>query len=947
MKDRGMCGYAGWVDPISRGNSDNGSAPTYGDAPAVASRAGGVGKLVRLLKLGVAVPALAFGGHAFAQSTDVSGSNQAETNSDDSKAKSDDIVVTGTLIRGQAPTGQEVKVIGSEQIARIGAANTSQLLSVLPQDAAFNSRPQVGSYGQYQSINTPLLRQLGNNSTASSATLLLLDGMRLPGMGILQTTADIDAIAPGAIERLDVVTDGGSATYGADAVGGVLNIVTRKRFDGVEMNGHFGGAADFKQYDVGGTVGKTWSNGSIWVSYQYAHHDLVRNSDRDYINHLDYTKGAPYPPFDNHCAPGNYVVSALDFTTFTFNTTIFPIANGAPVFGANPVANRCDTDKHSTFFPSETRHSVMAGFDVDLSSSISFDVKAFYVHRLAITDGGDSGAGAQYEVQLPTSIPPILTNTVYGNISPTFGYHNYGRTTLDSWSVRPRITAKLGHDWQATAFLNVGSGYSEFSQRTLDPAALTAATAAGDFNPYTGLFANTPSGQAAQDYQRNYFTFSSGKDEITNARAVIDGPLFKMPGGDVRIAFGGEWLHERFTQRNALGELDQLVAVPHSADRSVDALFGELSVPLVGEGNRFAGIYALTLSAAGRYDHYSDFGGVFDPKFGISLKPVSWWTLRGTWSKSFQAPSLASTASALPPGVVAVPAVAFGGNPAFPDTNGKTILLLYPGGGVGLKPQKATTWEIGTDFRPNFLPGFSASVTYYNVKFKDQITSTAFFLPSFYQLYPNSYIMNDGTLTSQQISQYISSAYNASAVAQYVSNPSSVYALEDARQQNLAATKTSGIDFKVDYEHATGFGSIFGSVGGTYILTYNQQATPTSPVEDWRANQTIRLRTTATLGATVGNFLGQATWNRTGGFPVAPTTADDFQSHVGAFNVVNLAFQYTFPKDGVLHGTKLTLNVDNVFDQVPPYYRTGGAGGNGYYGFTLGRLAQIGFNTKF
>ena len=848
-----------------------------------------------------------------------------------------EVVVTGTLIRGVAPTGAVLTTVTNADIVKLGAVDTSQLLGALPQDSAFNNRPQVGSFGAFQTVNAPLLRYLGGGSSGSNSTLLLLDGVRLPGMGVQQTSADIDAITSGALQRVDVVPDGGSATYGADAVGGVVNLITRRSFDGLEVGGHFGGADDYKQWDVHATAGKNFDKGSAWISYDYTHHGLLLNSDRDYTHNLNYT-ARPFTGANLTCNPGN----------FTSGFTVYPIANGAPVVGP---PNTCDNSQATTFFPEESRHSVLGGFDYDLANWLKFDLRGYYMHRDATNDGGPN----VYSGVPATSVlagAPVSGSAAGIFTDPEFA-HMYGHTTTKTWGVIPRLKAQLGHDWQLDAFLNVAEGDARAQSQTAGGNApvLAADAANGTFDPLTGAFATTAAGQAAKAEQANYYGFSSGKDQIVNTRAVFDGPLFTLPGGDVRAALGGEYMHEKFTQRNGNAELGDFESIlPNSVSRKVASAFGELSIPIVGENNHIAGIDSLTFSAAGRYDHYSDFGGTFDPKFALNWNPVSWWTLRGNWGKSFQAPSLASTAGAIPPGVVAFPAGIFGANPAFPDTAGKTVLLLFPGGGVDLQPQKAKTWEVGTDITPPAIPGLKAHFTYYNINFKNQIANPAFYTASFYSLYPNSYIMNtpSAPLTTAQIQQYIGAAFNAAQVAQYVNNPSSVYALENGLQQNLAATSTSGLDFSLDYQHPTDFGSIFAGFAGTYILTFDTRATPTSVVQDLDANSVARLRLSTTVGAQVGNLYARATWNRSGGYKIPANAGNAFQSNVAPFNVVNLAFVYT-PKatNGALEGTTFSLNIDNITDAKPPYYNGTNGGGSGFAGFTLGRFAQLGVTKKF
>ena len=890
------------------------------------------------LRCSAALPALLIAGTALAQDA---------VPADADRADNSDIVVTGTLIRGQAPTGSDLKAVTAEDISQLGVSDTSQLLGSIPSDSNFNSRPQVGSFGQYQTVNAPILRYLGGGASGSNSTLLLLNGHRLPGMGVTQTSADIDAIPRSAIERIDLVPDGGSATYGADAVGGVVNLVTRKRYDGLEVGGHFGKAADYTQWDVDVLAGKKWDNGSLWATYNYAHHSLIRNIDRDYSRDIDYSTNPPSFKSLN-CSPGNYQAGGLVIGPqypggFAFlPITNYPIINGAPVTGA---ANRCDASDNGTFLPEESRHSAMAGLDVDLSDSINFNVTAFYTNRQSRSDGGPVA------YNLTSAYPGLPNGTVYGNLRPTFGQNNYGYTSLETWGVTPQFTVKLGRDWQVVASYNYGEGFAKFYSNGIDQSALQAQANNGAFNAFAGLFASTPAGQTALAYQSAYRSLSSGKDQISNGRVVADGPLFALPGGDVRAAIGGEIYNERFTQRNGSAIETNLQSIlPYSASRTVKSAFGELSIPLFSEDNSAPGFHSLTLSAAGRYDNYSDFGGTFNPKFGITWKPTSWWTLRGNWGKSYQAPSLSSKAEVIPTALQVFPANTFG---ASGNTAGKFILLLYPGGGVNLQPQKATTWQIGTDFKPEFIPGLSASMTYYNIDFRDRIAFPSFFTPAFYNLFPNSYILNTAAnpLTAAQIQSYVSSVsptlLAAANIQTYLNDPSKVYALENGLSQNLSRVKTSGLDFSVDYQHTTGFGSVFAGVAGTYILSYEGQASVASPVQGLDANQVIRWRTSTVVGATVGDFLGRLTWNRTGGYEIPPTAMNNNQSRVAPFNIFNLALQYAPKADGYMHDVTFTLNVDNLFDTDPPVLNGSNGGAFGYSGFTLGRFVQLGVRKKF
>jgi iron complex outermembrane receptor protein len=849
----------------------------------------------------------------------------------------EEIVVTGTLIRGVAPTGTELITFSSVDIADLGIADTTQLLESLPQDGYFNNRPQVGNFGQYQTVIRPSLRYLGGGSAGGASTLVLLDGHRMPGMGILQTTPDLDAIAPGSIERVEILTDGGSATYGSDAVGGVVNLITRKRYDGLEVGGHYGGAADYRQWDATATAGKTWSNSSLWVSYDYSKHDSLQGADRSYVRNWDYINNVPA---NLTCTPANV----------TKNGVTYALPSLTPGLG-----NRCDLGRENTFFPAGDRHSVFGGFNIDISDSIEFDVRGFYMQRKS-----ESAADPEYTTLTLAPIPGSAykfglpggfgLETASFDFSSVFGPHAVADTTTKTWGITPTLTAKLGHDWQATVFFNYGEGRTEFMTPALDGTALQNAALFGGFNPFN---LSDPANATQLAHQAQFEGFAQSKDTITNSRVVFDGPLFTLPGGDLRAAAGGEFLREQYTLRNGTAEASDLGSIlPHSNSRTIGSFFGELSVPIFGKNNRVAGLYSLTASASGRYDHYSDFGGTTNPKFGLTWEPIESWSLRANWGKSYQAPALSETVTASPATLQVVPIVAFPDPFCAPTATvscaatGRTQLILYPGGGSNLQPEKATTWEFGTEFKPPVIPGLSATVDYYHVDFTGQIGAPPFYTPNvFFGQFPNSFVLSPTAAQIQALAQLSS---NPTAATPFLAcAPGCVYSVADARDQNLASVITSGLDFGVGYKHPTDFGSIFGGVVGSYVLSFKQQALPGAPVFD-NTNTNTRLRMRTNLGATVGPLRGEVVWNRTGGYSVAANAGNLNQSSISPFNVYNLDFQYAPTLEGWLKGLTVSLNVDNVLDTPPPRYNgVLGSAGYGYVGFTLGRLVELGVNKKF
>ena len=248
-----------------------------------------------------------------------------------------EVVVTGTLLRGVAPTGTNVVSVKREQIIASGATSANDLLASIPQVGNFNTVPS-GSGDMSIPIVRPNIRNLG--ASGGTTTLVLMNGRRLVGAGVLQTSVDPSIVPPDLIDRVEVVPDGGSAIYGSDAIGGVINFITRKRFDGVGANARYGFADDYKTVDGNITVGKDWGSGSIFASYSYAWHDNILGIDRDYVR-ADHTARGGQDFRATTCSPGNFTVGG--------------ISHAAPGLTPGPV-NKCDTTDYADIYPRARRH---------------------------------------------------------------------------------------------------------------------------------------------------------------------------------------------------------------------------------------------------------------------------------------------------------------------------------------------------------------------------------------------------------------------------------------------------------------------------------------------------------------------------------------------------------------------------------------------------------------
>lgn len=190
----------------------------------------------------------------------VAGPAMAQTSHSPANEAADDIVeevvVTGSSIRGVPPTGSNLIGVSREDIKLVGAATTPDLLASVPQLNSFNTAPRAnnGGAGSF----APGLRSL-----PATATLPLLNGHRLVAGGANETNPDFPFVPDLAIERVEIVGDGASSIYGSDAIAGVVNFITRKRYSGVETSVRYGMAHDYHTFSASGLAGHDWGSGSV------------------------------------------------------------------------------------------------------------------------------------------------------------------------------------------------------------------------------------------------------------------------------------------------------------------------------------------------------------------------------------------------------------------------------------------------------------------------------------------------------------------------------------------------------------------------------------------------------------------------------------------------------------------------------------------------------------
>jgi len=876
----------------------------------------------------------------------------------------EEVVVTGTLLRGlDNPVGTDLIGMDAQQIQASGAMSTTQILQTIPQNNSFNTLQYSTAAANVITTNRPNLRDLPQ-TTGASSTLVLLNGHRVVGMGVTSTSPDVDIVPPAVLQRVEIVPDGGSAIYGSDAVAGVINFITRRDFEGVEIDAKYGDGDHYNATDASVTAGFNWDGGSTYVGYNYASRDALSGGNLDWLKmHPNYRPDVPaldQPVINLGCNPGNVRVSGQSYA--------LPYTTGNAVPGT---VNQCDASDWVDLYPKEDRDSVMVGFSQDIGDKAVLEARAFYMNRntkarqngtprtVTVTPGGSPYRDEHLATDNPGEIQAV---------DLMLGGHLEQEIKLDTYGIYPTLTMELPYGWQLRAL--AGYGESTTKNRYPNPStnALDNSIRGGLINPYD-INSSNPAAVAAVE---NYGTYGKTEQSLFDSSIIFDGDLYSLPGGEVKLAFGGEYQDQDYDVQAGdiiFGTQDSgsdgiiidgvRVFAPSKPlqtvrlNRDVKSAFGELVIPVFGAGNAVTALQELSLSASVRYDDYSDFGSVSNPKYGITWRPLEWVALRGSWGDSFVAPSLADNSATTVDSAnfstsgFLFPPQALIDSGAYPPVQAGQSAILLLGTAPGIEPQTAETKSIGFDIDPPFVPGLSLSLTWWDIEYSGLISLPSFFspIPSFVT-FASFKTVNP---TQAQIDQALAGV--DSVVGTCAPQPDCVYILTDGRKNNTGDFKTDGLDLGGFYQRDTGFGSIDFNLNATYVLNREQNAVSGAPFTNVLQTDYSRFKAAASVGTNIGQIRAEATLYHTQGYDLGSPIGVPPQDNVSSFDVVNLFFRYDFQGEGLLSDLELTLNVNNVFDEDPPEYRntnTTSLNNNGYInGTTIGRLFEFGFRKRF
>ncbi len=839
------------------------------------------------------------------------------------------VVITGSNIPTVELEGPSPIVrIDREEINRSGAETVGELLRRLPQN---NS----GSYDEkFQNSFAPGTSGVSLRGLGMGYTLVLVDGRRLGNHSEAQniTTAfsDLNGVPMAVVERIEVLLDGASAIYGSDAVAGVINIITRDNFEGVEINVGYSNTADSdmgtQRYSItGGTVSE---NGNAWVSVDYMQRNSLQHDDRDYAASANQGPAGGYDFRSSSGNPGS--IKILPGSENGFESGFYQVPAGstgtptAEEIISAPGINRFDYNPWMTLTPEYERYGASSRINYNVTDYATAFVQTTYrnikVHQeMAPTPAfGDLNTDTWGILPASNAFNPFGEDTTFRHRLIEMGPRLFDIES-DIFRILPGVKFDIGDSWQAeTAFLYNKIETINFGQNAVSSDALTDALASSDpataYNLFgAGLGINSPSVLDALRVN----TVRRAESELRMFDVKAAGDIFELPGGTVALAVGAETAKEETSDiGDSLSMANKIVAsggTSNAGSRSREAGYAEFMVPIIGEDNRVSGIHSLGLQAAWRVEQYSDFGSADNPKVGLKYQPHERVLLRGTYQTAFRAPGLQQLYMGQ---TIAHPFLL---DPARGDDGMqyKTI----SGGNPDLQPEESDSYSIGAviDIPMPENMSLSVSVNWSQVELENQITSLgAQYMLSNEELFGNNIIRNEQTDADRVADNpgpdgKFGTEENPELGDDDIPNggiPGSLKHINNA-YLNLANVNVEVLDISIDYGIDTSVGYFGVDLRAAHMESYEYQARPTDAFEEQVGSYTIpELRGNLSVWWNYDKYSAGATVNYVDSFDQLYGVIPEVDSHT------TLDLQATYD---LTDNSRITVGALNVTDEDPPW----------------------------
>lgn len=878
------------------------------------------------------------------------------------------VEVTGSSIKRADVEGSlPVQMVTHEDIKRSGATNTAELLATLSSNSAVGATNQAEGAGlSTYGLSTASLRGLG-----ASKTLVLVNGRRLGNYATDGTAVDVNSIPLAAIDHVEVLKDGASGVYGSDAIGGVINFITRQNQQGVELNGYtsasrYGGGQVHKASILAGWGDVDADRYNITVSADVSRDEPIFGRQRDYANTAwnnnglrdqSATPSGVFTTFDPNRTP-----NAGGVIPRTLNTLGSPIGNpltgsgcaaSGSEFDANTGGCRFNSSPYVNLVPEVKRANVGASFRFKLNDNAEFFTEGFVSRNVTTQESQPS----PYNNSFLSTDPAFAQKNIYPSIvvAPTSPYYpaaliaqnapselgkpvSVSYRAFDGGNRVARDTATQSH--LVLGFRGNVKGYDYDVAYTHNASDVTERTLSGYQNQtaLVGLLSNNnafnPLAQyqspelAAQIRATNYVgpvINAVLRNDALNAR--ISGDLVQLPAGMMSFAVGGSLADENLAINPSAAYQSGDVSgygtsvLPLSASRNSSALFAETIIPIVKH---------LEADVAVRHDRYPN-ASATNPKVSLRYQPVAQLLLRGSYGKGFREPSL--------PELYNQQTLGTSSNLTDPVTHQTGQFNTLLGGNRDLKPEKSEQASLGFVVDP--VKGLSIAVDWWKINVNNLVTALS---PS---------LVVDQAAAGNP-------AYTGLVSRDALGNITSIV----GTNINAGSVKTQGVDLDLRWAilKSPTYGAFNLRLNGTYTSKYDLtlpdgtvqpsvaatidgngnvlNATTTGIIFRWKDQLSLDWKHQQWGASLINNF-------QSGYYDAARADAvEPVAQHVGAFSTWDLQGSY-----GGFPNLTLTAGVKNLFNRKPPEVITAGSyfqtGYDPSYFDPHGQTLYVGANYKF
>ncbi|MCG9696881.1 TonB-dependent receptor [Shewanella sp. Isolate11] len=847
-------------------------------------------KAVRVGLVAAATSSIAFSGMAF--SADEENGEKVER-----------IEVTGSRIKQvDMETSSPVTVLTAADIQMTGEATVADVLN--------NS--SINSFGSWRGTSG-----YGSGASATSSvqmrgldakyTLILLDGRRMPGTSSSSgAAADTSRIPMAIVERIEILREGASAVYGSDAVAGVINIITKKNFEGLnftydtELPSIEGG--DQNRFNV--TTGYSSDKGNITLTYEYVNTQHVMDNEIWKLDDPTYGAYSSYSSVVNGNGASGWVTnSALCNDTENTVDATDGSNNGRCLYSYGEVTK---------LFGDNVQNSVLSNFNYNLTDDLQFRGRA----SAALSETDTRYAGTPVSTNLPSMDAGNAYNPVGEDLTLYMRSAPIGerdtRTEINSIDFLGGLVGYTdvgnGLDWEinaqhsrsSTNVWNTNLINDDIVQNLIDSEQYdifnTTGMSTADYDTMITDFY----GQAAHT--------GTYKAEFTSTQ--VDGLVstLLLESGDFSLAgvVGAEFEHVEFVQKSDPQSASGRVSGGSGGD-DVDATRDRTSAYVELQASL---PFNIDVNAAVRYDEYDQEGdvgaqlvsGKFDsttPQIGVAWRPVDSLLVRASWGESFRAPNMGEMFS--------TQALSFetaddnlwcdAGNNAAADpiycAQGGSQHKTWFGGNPDLKPEEGESFTTG--FVWNATDALSFELSYYDLKLENQIAST-----SLTRLLKDEIDNGGSTAIVRDANGKIDVAYSF--------------------DRNMASLETSGLDFKAAYFLETAIGDWTFKTELGYVDEYAQTSAAGEEPFDYAGLQDYpQYRGNVNIGWTQGDWNAAWTTYYIGSQESGNEEfGTDYLADVPSYFKHNVQVSYMHPWNG-----KLTLGVNNLLDEEAPTWYDG------------------------